>query len=587
MRCPRRLAALTAAAVLGLAACSGGSPEKPEAQSSRDSDVEDPGHVTDPERQGPVEIRGAQEGGTVRVRDHVLLTTTLDPTEAYYTDSTSLLSGLVVRSLTQYAYDESTGNLVLVPDLATDLGTPNETYTEWTFTLRDGVRYENGDAVTVEDIGFAIDRSFDRTAFPTGATYSNEYFLNGDTYEGPYTDGKQSSCDCYRIDGSTITIMMARPFPEMPYWGAHPALSAIPEAEADPRGYRHHPLATGPYKFGEYTPAESLTLVRNEEWDPATDPARTQYPDTYDFRTRVPSPQVARSILSDSREGRTTITRENVLAQDYRTFKAEAPERLVLGGSPCTYFVAPDYRKVTDIDVRRALGYAYPYKAVNMAAGHIEGVTAIPADNLMPPGVPGREEYDPEPDLGTFETDTVKARQLLAGSGNLGFEVTFLWRTDSDVDTRVKDVTVKSLTDAGFKATPVPTTEAEYFKARDDVDSDVNLRAAGWCSDWTSGFSWFPPVLETTNLEEEGFGVNLSAFSEKDVDDRIDEVLELPLEDQAAAWNDLDRYVSETYYPVITTHYTGVAQVHGSKIGGHFADGVYGQPTWKNIHVLP
>ena len=587
MRCPRRLAALTAAAVLGLAACSGGSPEKPEAQSSRDRDVEDPGHVTDPERQGPVEIQGAQEGGTVRVRDNVLLTTTLDPTEAYYTDSTSLLSGLVVRSLTQYAYDEESGRLVLVPDLATDLGTPNESYTEWAFTLRDGVRYENGDAVTVEDIGFAIDRSFDRTAFPTGATYSNEYFLNGDTYEGPYTDQKRSSCDCYEIDGSTITITMARPFPDMPYWGAHPAMSAIPEAEADPREYRLRPLATGPYKFQEYTPSRSLTLVRNEEWDPRTDPARTQYPDTYDFKTQVPLHEVGRTILADSGKGRTTMTREDVLAQDYRIFKTEAPERLVLGGSPCTYYLALDYRKITDIDVRKALGYAYPYKAANMAAGFIEGVTAVPGSNLMPPGVPGREEYDPDPDRGDFETDTVKAKQLLEDSGNLGYEVTFLWRTDNDLDTLLKDVTIKSLTDAGFKAIPVPTTEATYFRARGDVDSDVNLRAVGWCSDWSSGSSWLPPLLASTDLEEEGFGVNLSAFSEKDVDDRIAEVLELPLEEQAAAWNELDEYVTETYYPLITTRYAGVAQAHGSKIGGHFADSVYGQPTWKNIRVIP
>ena len=30
--------------------------------------------------------------------------------------------------------------MVLIPDLATDLGTPNEDFTEWTFTLREGLK---------------------------------------------------------------------------------------------------------------------------------------------------------------------------------------------------------------------------------------------------------------------------------------------------------------------------------------------------------------------------------------------------------------------------------------------------------------
>ncbi len=584
MRPKTPLAALSAAAILGLAACVGGSAGN--SGEVTGGDLGDVGDAMDPERRGPVEIEGAGRGGTVHVRDRSLLTTTVDPTEAYHTDSRSLLSGLVVRSLTQYAYDPDFDGMVLVPDLATDLGTPNDDYTEWEFTLRDGVKYENGDPVTAEDIGFAIDRSFDRATFPTGAAYSNDYFLNGDTYKGPYTDKVMDSCECYVIDGDTITITMSRPFPDMPHWAAFPAMTAIPEDEAEPRDYRRHPLATGPYKFDEYASAENLTLVRNLQWDPETDPARTQYPDGYDFQTQVSLRDISRTILADTGHGQRTMTRENVTVQDYRKFRAEAPERLVVGGSPCTHYVAPDYRKITDIEVRKAIGYAYPYKAVNIAAGYIAGVTAIPADNLMPPGVPGRKRYDPEPDLSDFETDTVKAMQLLQESGNLGYEVKFLWRTDNASDTQVKDVTVKSLTEAGFNVIPVPTTEAHYVEARDDVSSDVNLRTAGWCSDWNSGSSWIPPMLETTELQEEGFGVNLSAFSEDEVDDRMHKILELPLEEQAAAWNVLDQYITETYYPVVTTLYTGVAQAHGSKIGGHFVDSVSGQPTWKSIHVI-
>ncbi len=76
--------------------------------------------------------------------------------------------------------------MILVPDLATNLGTPNNDFTTWKFTLRPGIKFENGQAVTAADLKYGIERSFDRATFPGGANYSNQYFLHGDTYKGPY-----------------------------------------------------------------------------------------------------------------------------------------------------------------------------------------------------------------------------------------------------------------------------------------------------------------------------------------------------------------------------------------------------------------
>src|SRR4051812_37229 len=108
MRFNKPLATLSAAAVLGLAACGGGS-DNPSADNSGDIDaskIGDTGDAKDPTREGPVTIDGAEEGGTVLVKDQIRLTTPIDPSEAYYVDQSAMLSGLVVRSLTQYVYDE-------------------------------------------------------------------------------------------------------------------------------------------------------------------------------------------------------------------------------------------------------------------------------------------------------------------------------------------------------------------------------------------------------------------------------------------------------------------------------------------------
>ena len=59
----------------------------------------------------------------------------------------------------------------------------------------------------------------------------------------------------------------------------------------------------------------------------------------------------------------------------------------------------------------------------------------------------------------------------------------------------------------------------------------------------------------------------------------------LPLDQQAGAWNSLDKQIATKYFPLFTTYYTGIAQAHGSKIQGDFDDSTIGMPTWKNIWI--
>jgi hypothetical protein len=69
------------------------------------------------------------------------------------------------------------------------------------------------------------------------------------------------------------------------------------------------------------------------------------------------------------------------------------------------------------------------------------------------------------------------------------------------------------------------------------------------------------------------------------VDKRIEDILMLPVEEQAAAWNELDEFIATEYFPVFVTRYAGVAQAHGSKIEGHNVDPTFGMPTWKDVWV--
>jgi peptide/nickel transport system substrate-binding protein len=594
MRLKKPIVACSAVALLALAACggssgngssgNGGNSQAPVTSGSNFGGQGASGQGKEELQPPAPPVPGAKSGGTLTVLSDAGLTT-MDPTEAYYTNTSSILSGLVTRSLTQYVYDASKKEMVLVPDLATTLGKANKNFTSWTFTIRTGVKFENGQPVTPEDIKYGIERSFDRATFPGGANYSNQYFLDGDKYKGPY-----KSPGDYKgvvIKGQQLTIKMAKPFPDMPYWGAFPAMGPIPPGKAsNPATYKNHPWATGPYMFkqGGYVPGQSLVLVKNPYWDPNTDPGRHQYINEFDFNFSTDSAKIDATMLADTGQGQSTLTLDSVLAADYQKFQQQSADRLVTGSEPCTFMWYPDNRKITDINVRRALGWAYPYQAAWAAGGYIQGVTRVPASNVMPPGIPGRVEYNPLPGHTPGTTDPAKAKAILQKAGALNYEIKFAYSTDVPTSVAVKNVVVQALTQAGFKVSPVATTSANYVAdILTNPKADVNVRSVGWCSDWPSGSSWMPPEFQTTDIATSGFGSNYAAFSNKAVDDRINQIQLLPLDKQPAAWNALDKEIQLKYYPVVVTGYGGVAAMRGSKVHEDMVDATFGEPYWKNL----
>ena len=584
-RTTRLLAATVAASALVLSACGGdggSETDDPVAAPSETTEGGNTGDAADPTRQGPVEIEGAATGGTAKIISVTPLET-MDPSEVYYTHTYAIMSGLVSRSLTQYSIED--GQAILIPDLATDLGTPNEDFTEWTFTIRDGVRYENGDPVTAADVKFGMERSMDLTTFPESpGFYSTQYFEGGADFKGPYT-GKGATLDSIVADGQTLTIKMSQPFPDMPYWGAFPANGPIPQGDVSkPNKYKLHPWATGPYMFEDYVPQKSLTLVRNPEWDPATDPGRTAYPDRYEFDFTVPSEKIDEVLLNDQGDAQSTFTIDDIQGTNYRKFTSEANDRLVPGATPCTRYGAPDMRKITDLKVRQAIALAYPTRSAIKAGGLIEGVNRYPATSLLPPGTPGRVEYTAVEGLTPGDPDPEAARALLEEADAVGFELKFLFISDDPPSVAAKDAIVKGLEAAGFKATPVPTTLEPATTDRENPDADINVRSAGWCADWPSGGSWFPVLLKTENIEELGqISQNYSLFSEPSIDQKMADIQAMPIEEQAAAWGALDEEIATTYLPLIPITYDGVIMAHGSKVNGHDNDPTLGMPTYKSI----
>ncbi|HEX2551390.1 MAG TPA: ABC transporter substrate-binding protein, partial [Nocardioidaceae bacterium] len=153
-----------------LAACGGGSGTKSSEGNATMGEGGNAGSFKNADAKAPVAVPSdAAKGGTFTVLTNQV-PSTLDPTQAYYVDSTAILSDLVLRSLTQYAYDAKTNDMQLIPDMATDLGRPSQDNKSWTFTLRDGLKYEDGTPVKAEDVAYAVKRSFAIAELPDGPT---------------------------------------------------------------------------------------------------------------------------------------------------------------------------------------------------------------------------------------------------------------------------------------------------------------------------------------------------------------------------------------------------------------------------------
>ena len=581
MRVVEPVVAIATVALMTLAACEGGSGSSHPGETQSMGAGDPVGSGKDPDAEAPLTIPdGAREGGTLSVQTtHV--PPTFDPTQAYVTDS-AILSDLVTRSLTQYVYRD--GAMVLAPDMATDLGRPNGDNTAWTFTLREGVRYEDGSDVQAEDIAYAIKRSFAVKELPGGPTYNQKYFLDGNTYEGPFSDGDDYSGVV--VNGNDITIKMRRPFPDMDHYASFPAFTAIPEEMDDLATYGEHPLATGPYKFADYEAGSSLSLVKNDQWEAETDPGRIQMLDTWEFEFGQDSAKLENIIVNDSGAGQTTLTYDGVAPATYRTMQATGGDRLVAGSLPCVYMWYLDMRKIREIEVRKALGWAYPYKKAWRAAGELVGVTRQGGTSILPLGTAGRQDFDPLGNEGV-ETDPKRSRALLrrAGYEPGDYEIRWYFRSDDPASVAVKDEVVKALEAAGFNASPIASSSDTVQRDESDNNAPINVVAnSGWCSDLPTGGASFPAQWDGELVGQEG-RLNPSMINEPALDDAQDRIQELSPEQAVAAWGEFDKKIMTEYYPAINIGYAGEATIHGSAVGGMEYDTLRGMPTFNQMFV--
>jgi ABC-type transport system substrate-binding protein len=162
------------------------------------------------------------------------------------------------------AYDE---NSVIKPFLAESFSS-NETFTEWTFTLRPGVTFHNGKAVTAE------------------AVVRNQRYLGASPITGPAY--KYSGVTGYEVLGDlTFKVSLAKPYANYPIAFAT-QLGVVADPDWLESADSLQPIGTGPFKFDSWTIGDTLEVTKNTDyWQTDADGTKLPYLDSIEFKVIV------------------------------------------------------------------------------------------------------------------------------------------------------------------------------------------------------------------------------------------------------------------------------------------------------------
>ena len=571
-------------ASIGLTACAAPAKDAGTGGTPKATDGGKIAAALDPTAKGPApEVAGAKKGGTLTV-SYATAPSDMDPSAQFYQDSGAIMRRLTQRSLTSFVARD--GKQVLVPDLATDLGKVSADGLTWTFTIKDGIKYSDGSPVSAKDIAYAVKRSFAFT--DTGPTYQVDFLKGGKDYKGPWTSG-ETFAGVEAPDDKTVVFHLEKRWETLPYFASFTQTSPIPKAkETKNRDYGNKAVGTGPYKIKSFTQGSELVLEKNTNWDPATDASRHQYVDSYVFKFGQDSIKVQQGILASNGPDATTMNWDAIDASLADQVTGAKASQFVTGPSSCVIAVNMDSRKIP-LPVRKAVAVAYPFTDINKAAGATP-LSQTPASTLIPPQIPGWLDFKLEGLTGTGNGNPTKAKEMLAAAGfgpGKEFELVYYYTDDdkSNVAQQVNQVRKTKLMAAGFKVKDigVPNKERRKLIAKLDGPHNMLQSPGGWCFDWPSADSIFPPMVSSTQIK--GGGTNWGNLSEPKIDAEMERILKLTIAEQGPEWGKFDKMLLETYLPAIPFYYDKSNILFGTKVHNVINDANNGMPVLDGIWV--
>ncbi|MFF2405612.1 ABC transporter substrate-binding protein [Streptomyces sp. NPDC058092] len=476
-----------------------------------------------------------------------------------YTSGGGNVPSLVFRTLTTRNREDGAAGAKVVPDLATDLGTPSKNATVWTYTLKDGLKYEDGTAITSADIKYGIERSF-AAELSGGAPYLRDWLIGGADYQGPYKD-KKGLDSIETPDAKTIVFHLDKPEGEFPFLATQTQTTPVPKAKDTGTKYEEHPISSGPYKVVKNEgDGERLVLERNPHWSAATDEERKAYPDRIDVRSGLDSAVINQRLSASQGTDAAAVTTDTNLGPAELakvTGDKKLAARVGTGHFGYTNYIAfnPKVKPFDNPKVRQAISYAVDRSSVVNAAGGSS--LAEPATTFLPDQKAfGYTPYDHFP--AGKSGNAAKAKELLKEAGYpKGLTVTLTHSNDKDFATSPEIATAlqEALKKAGITVKLQGLESNDYSDTVYNVKSEPGFFLGGWGADWPSGEPFFAPIFDGRQIVKSGYNFNSAQLNDPAVNKEIDEINKLTdLGAAAKRWGALDKKVGEQALTVPLFH---------------------------------
>lgn len=400
---------------------------------------------------------------------------------------------------------------------------------EYTFKLRQGVTFHDGEPFNAD----AVKYTFDSIQDPDLKS------LTAIGYLGPYVETQV-------VDEFTAKVVFSAPYAPFLNNLTHSVLSPVsPKAGPNYTEFAFHPVGTGPFMFKEFIPQVSMTFVRNPDYNWGPDLMRNKGPAHLDeiIYRFVPASELA-TRYGLLQVGEVQLT-NGVAPQELDSLREEGEFQVLLPdvpGSPQIFPLNLAKAPTDDILVRKAMAHAIDMETIIDALWYGGRRTAQGPLSSPTPG------YDPIVET-YYPYDVEKAKSLLEEAG---------W-TPGDDGIRVKDgqkLSVLTIITGGIEGKNAELVQAYLREVGFENTVDIQEYAqtaprmlAGEHNIARIFFSHTDPVVLTTlyhskNIEGTGFNRTMKPFPE--LDSMLEEAeREMDPDARLAMYSDIQKFIMD------------------------------------------
>jgi len=464
----------------------------------------------------PAGAETPKQGGSAIVAFNNELST-LDPQIGYDWQNWS-----VIKSIFDGLMDYKPGTTELEPDLAESY-TISEDGQTYTFTLRDGIKFHNGRALTAGDIKYSIERAVNPATQGPGAGFFGS--IKG--YDEMVGDAKATELSGITTpDDRTVVIQLTRPDATFLHVMAINFSYAVPKEEVDKYGadFGRNPVGTGAFKLVEWVPGQKTELARFADYYRKGVP----YLDSLTFEFgQDPTVNVLRL-----KKGEIDIAGDGIPpAQFNEAMNDPANKDLIAKGDQLqTGYITLNVTlpPLDNLKVRQAINMAVNKDRIVRIINN----RGVPANQPLPPAMPG---YDTSYQGYPFDPEAAKG--LLAEAGFADGFSTELYAMNVDPNPRIAQAIQQDLAAIGIKAEIRSLAQAEVITAGGAGQAPMIWSGGmAWIADFPDPSNFYGPILSCAGAAEGGW--NWAKYCNEALDTRANQADAMVTAEQQPARND-------------------------------------------------